>query len=152
MNLSEHFTKKEFEHSNTAKKNKIDNRISEGFIDNARRTCELAEIVRKVLTRPCKFNSGYRSLQLNKVILGSSNTSAHCFACAADIRMDKTEQEKIKDYFIQHKDAIEFDQLILYHKRRQRFVHIGVTKDPTNKGRKEILYAKKGGSYEYIKS
>lgn len=148
MNLSEHFTRKEFEHSNTAVDIGIDNRVPENYLGNAKRVCELAEIVRRILQRPLKVNSGYRSYFLNKELrkqgYKSSNTSAHCFGCAIDIACNKEEQEQIKEHFLKCEN-LEFDQVILYWKNGQNFVHLGVTKIINSLPRKQVLYKTKQG-------
>lgn len=157
MQLSKHFSLEEFIHSNTALKLGINNTLPEDLIDNAHRTAELFEIVRTILDRPCRINSGYRNPELNSLV-GGSKTSNHMKACACDIRMkdnpqqSRLEQEQIKNYFIINRDNIEFDQLILYWKNGQRFVHIGVSSDSNIKGRKMIGYKdpKNMSGYEWI--
>lgn len=145
MNLSKNLTLAEFIHSNTAISNNIDNSLPKEYFDNAKRTAILFELVRTILGRPLKINSGYRSPQLNTFLKGSK-TSSHMLGCACDCRMNNNnntsqrEQEIIKKYFLEHREEIEFDQLILYWKNRQRFVHIGVSKDSNTKGRKMIGY------------
>ncbi len=139
MNLSKNLTLQEFTYSNTANIKDIDNAIPSELLNNAKRTAELFEVVRSVLLRPCQLNSGYRSRVLNSAV-GGSSTSSHMQGCACDIRCAKDEQEKIRDFFQSNQQNIEFDQLILYWKYNQQFVHIGVSQDSNVKGRKMIGY------------
>ncbi len=157
MQLSKHLSLAEFIHSNTALKLGIDNTLPKDLINNAHRVAELFEVVRTIVDRPCRINSGYRNATLNSLV-GGSKTSNHMMGCACDIRMkddphqSRLEQEHIKNHFIMHRDGIEFDQLILYWKNGQRFVHIGVSPDPNIKGRKMIGYRnpKDSSGYEWI--
>ncbi len=135
----------------------INNTLPSHLINNAKRTAELFEIVRSVLGRPCHINSGYRNPNLNPLV-GGSTTSNHMIGCACDIRMNdnphpsRLEQEKLKDFFIANRDSIDFDQLILYWKNGQQFVHIGVSQDQNTHGRKMIGYRdpKSTSGYEWI--
>lgn len=155
MQLSKHLSLKEFTHSNTAVTKGIVNTIPEELFNNAKRTATLFEIVREVLDRPCSINSGYRNRILNSTVGGSANSS-HMYGCACDVRTNenlsksKIEQEFVKNHFIANRDKIEFDQLILYWKYGQRFLHIGVSQD--TKGRKMIGYrdTNADGGYDWI--
>ncbi len=157
MQLSKHLSLTEFTHSNTAVKLGINNALPSHLINNAKRTAELFEIVRSVLRRPCHINSGYRNTDLNPLV-GGSTTSNHLIGCACDIRMNdnphqsRLEQEQLKAFFISNRDSIDFDQLILYWKNGQRFVHIGVSQDSNTLGRKMIGYRdpKSTSGYEWI--
>jgi len=99
MNLSEHFTKEEFEYSDTAKAKGLSNKMNEAQIKEASHTCTyLLEPIRKLLNekyttyngkavkKVClNINSGFRGEDLNKAV-GGSSTSQHCKAQAADLQ------------------------------------------------------------------
>lgn len=84
MKLSPHFTREEFEFSQTAIRLGLDNTIPPDLMDNAKRTAETLEFIRAILgNRPITVSSGYRSPAVNKAI-GGSATSAHMLALACD--------------------------------------------------------------------
>lgn len=99
MNLSEHFTKEEFEYSDTAKAKGISNNMNEAQTKEAMHTCTyLLEPLRKLLNEKykqyngkevknicLKITSGFRGNLLNKAIGGASN-SQHCKAQATDLQ------------------------------------------------------------------
>lgn len=84
--LSEHFTLEELTFSETAIRNGISNTPSKELLDHALKyLIPGLEQIRKLLGFPIKINSGYRSIELNKIVPGSSNTSQHTKFEAADI-------------------------------------------------------------------
>jgi hypothetical protein len=84
MKLSQHFTRAEFEFSQTATRFGLDNSIPPELMENAKRTAETMELVRAALgNRPIRVSSGYRSHALNTAI-GGSEWSAHMKALACD--------------------------------------------------------------------
>lgn len=84
MKLSAHFTKEEFEFSQTATRLGIDNTIPQELMGNAKRTAETMEFVRSALgNRPIRVSSGYRGPILNKAI-GGALKSVHMQALACD--------------------------------------------------------------------
>lgn len=84
MNLSQHFTREEFEFSQTATRLGIDNTIPPELMNNAKRIAETMELVRSVLgDKVIRVSSGYRGLALNTAI-GGSNASTHMQALACD--------------------------------------------------------------------
>lgn len=89
--LSPHFSVAEFCHSDTAARLRIDNDLPAELLANARATAQMLERIRQHLTYlakrevPVLITSGYRCLTLNQRI-GSSSTSDHVKACAADIK------------------------------------------------------------------
>ena len=84
MNLSQHFTREEFEFSQTATRLGLDNTIPPELMDNAKRMAEMMEFIRAALgNRPVRISSGFRGAALNTAI-GGSKTSAHMKALACD--------------------------------------------------------------------
>lgn len=106
MKLSKHFTKAEFEHSNTAIQRSIPNEMNSGQELKAIDLCEnVLEPLREHLGHPIKLNCGYRSPAVNRAVGGAKN-SQHLFGEAADVDLH---DKKIFDWII---DNLEFDQAI----------------------------------------
>lgn len=84
MNLTEHFTRDEFEFSQNAIRLGIDNRIPDDLLGNAIMTCGFMEEIRALLGVPITITSGYRCPALNGSTPGSAKTSAHMSALACD--------------------------------------------------------------------
>ena len=135
MNLSKHVTKAEFENSDTATRHGINNEMSPSQIESAKLLCEnVFEPLRLYLNTPIKISSGFRSVQLNKMIKGSL-TSQHTKGEAMDIKIDAK-----GFYFI--KDKLEFDQLIweFGNDEQPSWVHVSYKKSGN---RKQVLKATK---------
>ena len=86
MRLSKNFTLTEFEKSQTAIRQGLDNSMPEEHLENAKALCE--NVLQKVRDHfgPVIINSGYRGEALNKAVGGSSK-SQHCKGQAADIEI-----------------------------------------------------------------
>ena len=135
MNLSKHVTLAEFENSPTATTHGINNKMNESQIASAKLLCEnVFEPLRLYLNIPIKISSGFRSVQLNKMIKGSL-TSQHTKGEAMDIKIDAK-----GFYFI--KDKLEFDQLIweFGNDEQPQWVHVSYKK---SRNRKQVLKATK---------
>lgn len=141
MNLSAHVTLAEFQDSPTATTHGINNKMNESQIASAKLLCEnVFEPLRLYLNTPIKISSGFRSLQLNKMIKGSS-TSQHTKGEAMDLQIGSK-----GFYFI--KDKLEFDQLIweFGNDENPQWVHVSYSK----RNRKQVLKAsKKNGKTIY---
>jgi zinc D-Ala-D-Ala carboxypeptidase len=142
MNLSKHVTLAEFENSPTATTHGINNKMNESQIASAKLLCEnVFEPLRLYLNIPIRISSGFRSVQLNKMIKGSL-TSQHTKGEAMDIKIDAK-----GFYFI--KDKLEFDQLIweFGNDEQPSWVHVSYKKSGN---RKQVLKAsKKNGKTIY---
>ena len=145
MNLSEHLTLQEFEHSETGKENNIQNNIPVELIENAKNTAKLFEVVRSILNRPCRINSGYRCKSLN-LLVGGSKTSDHMQGQACDISCSKKEQELVLKFFTDNKDKLEWNQLGLYWKFGQMFLHISYN---GRNNKKEFFYRVPTGYHKW---
>ena len=135
MNLSKHVTLAEFENSPTATTHGINNKMNESQIASAKLLCEnVFEPLRLYLNIPIRISSGFRSVQLNKMIKGSL-TSQHTKGEAMDIKIDAK-----GFYFI--KDKLEFDQLIweFGNDEKPQWVHVSYKK---SRNRKQVLKATK---------
>lgn len=141
MNLSAHVTLAEFQDSSTATTHGINNKMNESQIASAKLLCEnVFEPLRIYLNTPIKISSGFRSLQLNKMIKGSS-TSQHTKGEAMDLQIGSKGFNFIKD-------KLNFDQLIweFGNDENPSWVHVSFS----SKNRKQVLKAtKKNGKTIY---
>lgn len=91
MNLSRHFSLKEFTNSDTAARMGINNDLPIDLLEQARKTAEMMERIRAHLGKladkeiPIHITSGYRCLALNRAI-GSKDGSDHVKAAAVDFK------------------------------------------------------------------
>lgn len=141
MNLSKHVTLAEFQDSSTATTHGINNKMNESQIASAKLLCEnVFEPLRIYLNTPIKISSGFRSVQLNKMIKGSS-TSQHTKGEAMDLQIGSKGFHFIKD-------KLDFDQLIweFGNDENPSWVHVSYSKI----NRKQVLKAtKKNGKTIY---
>ena len=129
-----YFTLKELCASSVAEKNDIDNTPTEEAVENLIALVEeLMDPVREELDLPICVSSGYRSNELNKIVLGSK-TSAHlrgaaidCF-CADNERLLKILKNQV------------FDQIIIHN----GWLHVGYnSKSSGKKNRMQIIDKRK---------
>lgn len=141
MNLSAHVTLKEFTYSDTAVKHGINNEMNLTQLKSAEELCQnVFEPLRLYLNTPIKINSGFRSLQLNKLI--GSKTSQHAKGEAMDVNIGAKGFNFIKD-------KLDFDQLIweFGNDENPQWVHVSFKKLGN---RKQVLKAtKKNGKTIY---
>ena len=141
MNLSKHVTLKEFQASGLATLRNLNNEMSESQIASAKLLCEnVFEPLRLYLNTPIKISSGFRSVQLNKMI-GGSATSQHTKGEAMDLQINAKGFNFIKD-------KLEFDQLIweFGNDEQPSWVHVSFS----SRNRKQVLKAsKKNGKTIY---
>ena len=142
MNLSKHVTLEEFQNSPTATTHGINNQMNETQIASAKVLCEnVFEPLRIHLNTPIKISSGFRSVQLNKMIKGSL-TSQHTKGEAMDIKIGSVGFNFIKD-------KLDFDQLIweFGNDDQPQWVHVSYKK---GRNRKQVLKAtKQNGKTKY---
>lgn len=152
MKLSNHFTLKEVTKSETAVRKGIDNTPTEQVISQLKAICEnVMDPIRKHYDKPIRVTSGYRCVELNKSIGGSSR-SQHCARngdAAIDFEfydMDMDLEEVFK--WITTESKLVFDQCIaefLPH----GWIHISFSSDGGNRGK--ITRAEKiDGKTKYI--
>ena len=141
MNLSTHVTLKEFQGSVSATTHGINNQMSASQIESAKLLCEnVFEPLRTYLNTPIEISSGFRSVQLNKMI-GGSKTSQHTKGEAMDIKIGAKGFNYIKD-------NLNFDQLIweFGNDDNPQWVHVSFS----SRNRKQVLKAsKKNGKTIY---
>lgn len=141
MNLSAHVTLKEFQASGIAMLRGIKNEMSESQIASAKLLCEnVFEPLRLYLNTPIKISSGFRCLQVNRLI-GGSATSQHTKGEAMDLQINAKGFNFIKD-------KLMFDQLIweFGNDEQPSWVHVSFS----SRNRKQVLKAsKKNGKIIY---
>jgi hypothetical protein len=141
MNLSKHVTLAEFQDSATATTHGINNQMNESQIASAKLLCEnVFEPLRIHLNTPIAISSGFRSLQVNKMI-GGASTSQHTKGEAMDLQIGAKGFNFIKD-------KLDFDQLIweFGNDENPSWVHVSYS----SKNRKQVLKAtKKNGKTIY---
>ena len=83
--LTPHFKLREFTESATAKKHGIDNRPTPEVVENLKRLCQhTLEPLREKLGLPIIITSGFRTKELNDIIVHASRKSQHMEGRAAD--------------------------------------------------------------------
>jgi uncharacterized protein YcbK (DUF882 family) len=133
--ISKHITIDEATFSAKAVANKISNVPNEAQLEAMQLVAEkLFEPLRVWYNKPIKINSFFRSLEVNKLV-GGSSTSQHCKGEAIDISAgSKEENKKLFDYVCKN---LDFDQCI--NEYNFTWVHISYK----SKGnRKQILVIK----------
>lgn len=126
--LSEHFTLEELTYSRTAVENAIANeppvqeRASLHHLASS-----LLEPLRQAYKMPIAVLSGYRNSEVNRLV-GGVATSQHVKGEAADCYTPEG-PEKLLDVLM--KSGLEFDQAILY--RRRRFLHLSLKQSGNNR-------------------
>ena len=97
IQLSEHFTLKEFENSAVAQAHGIDNTVPVQYIPTLQQLCHtVLEPLREFAGVPIIISSGYRCNELN-VKVGGVYASQHTLGEAADIRLPRTPYTSWKD-------------------------------------------------------
>lgn len=108
MKLSKDFYLSEFEHSETAKKLGIENKIPKKYIPNIKLLVnKILQPSRDYMNVPITITSGFRTKELNDNLKGSSKTSDHMVGRAADLVC--SDNAKLFNYI---KNNLIFDQLI----------------------------------------
>lgn len=131
--LSENFTYKEFEESETADKLGIDNTIKRDLIRNNIKELvfHILQPLRDKFDVPIHINSGYRCLKLNTAI-GGVPSSQHVMGQAADIIVEGKKPIEVAKMIVEM--GLPYDQLGLYG----TFVHVSVS----SRQRNHIYYDK----------
>jgi hypothetical protein len=110
LNLSKNFTLKELTASQVAIRNCLDNTPDAKAIANLKTLVEtILQPLRDHYGRSVKVSSGYRSLELNRFVGGSTN-SDHCKGQAADIEISGISNGDLAKYIAEN---FKFTQVIL---------------------------------------
>lgn len=124
MNLSEHFTKEEFQHSDKADECGIVNEMDVAQMTAAIVLCEtVLEPLREHLDRPIHISSGFRCPKLNMRV-GGAATSQHTKGQAVDITVPGTAPQEVFDVI---KKNIPYDQVI---QENNEWVHVSYRENP----------------------
>ena len=136
--LSEHFSLEELTHTDHRE---FDNTPNDAELANLKRLAAFLEQVKTVLGgKPVMINSAFRSKKVNDAV-GSKDSSQHRIGCAADIRIPGMTPDEVVRAVIA--SGIEFDQVI---REFDRWTHISVPSNPTDKARKQALIIDKAGT------
>lgn len=126
--LSEHFTLEELTYSRTAVENGIANDPSPQEQVSLQYLAEnLLEPLRQFYKKPIAVLSGFRNKEVNRLV-GGVATSQHVKGEAADCYTPEG-PAKLLDLLM--KSGLEFDQAILY--RRRRFLHLSLKESGKNR-------------------
>ncbi len=144
MKISDHFRKKEFEKSGTAKRLRLDNTMKDTeLLMNV--TALAANVLEPLRAKwgPVSLSSGYRHPKLS-VALGSSENSQHCFAEAVDCEMFQSLGNRAVFEWVVNESGISWDQIILEHEEEDDvfggWIHIS-SKRCLSDNRKAVLRA-----------
>lgn len=120
MNLSPHFTLQELLHSDTALRHGIDNESPpEECVNNMKLLCEnVLEPLRAGIGRPIRITSGYRCLELNR-LLKSPDSSQHTKGQAADIVVSGMSFLRLAKFVVET-PGVDYDQVIY----EGRWIHV----------------------------
>jgi len=154
--LSEHFTLREFEQSETAKKYGIDNSVPSKYIPVLQQLCkEVLEPLRSFVGQPIIISSGYRCNQLN-IKVGGAYASQHTLGEAADIQLPltsytawddnkkHTDLETARKWFDWIETHCDFDQLIMETcNGKDYWIHVSCRRNRRANRHQVIRYLKK---------
>jgi len=122
MKLTDNFYLYEFLRSQTAARHGINMDPPIEVIDNLRRLCvDILQPIRDIIGLPVSVTSGYRPLELNQLI-GGSTTSAHMDGRAADFIINGLTPLEAAEHI--KAAALPYDQVI--HEFGQ-WVHVGIS-------------------------
>lgn len=140
MKLTDNFTLEEMIASDIADRKGLDNTPNATELANLMRTAALLEQVRKVINKPIKVTSGFRSKAVNDAV-GSKDTSQHRIGCAADIKVTGMSPREVIQACIDAK--LPFDQII---EEFNSWTHISVTDVPARPPRLQALTIDNAGT------
>lgn len=134
--ISSNFSYKEFEESDTARKNHIQNVITDTEVRDSVKALVLNVLqpLRDKWGGPLEINSGYRSPKLNKLV-GGASTSQHVKGEAADVRCT----DPVALARLAKRLNLPYDQMIVY----PSFVHFSHKLNGKQRG--QVLYSKTYG-------
>lgn len=154
--LTPHFKLREFTESATAKKHGIANVPPPEAVENLRRLCtHTLEPLREKLGLPIVITSGYRTKELNDIIVHASRKSQHMSGQAADFwvsgfKFQVSSPESHREFLtrafrlIITDPEVDFDKVIIY----PTFIHVSFVSPSAN--RHSIMEAKGDGKYKSL--
>ena len=121
MYIPKYFSFRELIYSHTADAYGIENVPTFEQIDNLNRLCRLVlDDARMKLNAPIRVNSGFRSVELNKIVGGVYN-SQHCKGLAADLSCNN--MELLFDILAKNENV---DQLLNEYNGKSRWIQISI--------------------------
>ena len=153
IQFTPHFELREFVVSQTARDHGLDNTPPAEAVENLRALCvHTLEPLREALGLPIVITSGYRTRELNRLLVCHSNKSQHMSGEAADFHVSwngpKEDAPSRRELFIKAfrqiitDDSIAFDQCIIY----PSFIHVSYVRSG-RKNRSKLTRAFANGSY-----
>ena len=124
---TKNFKISELERSDTAITYKIDNRIPDELLFNAKRLLEFLQDMRDQWGSGIIITSGFRCEILNRLIKGSK-TSAHLTCNAVDLYPTNGKYNEFKEFIINYLKDKNFDQCIQETSNggKTRWIHFGL--------------------------
>ena len=153
IQFTPHFELREFVVSQTARDHGLDNTPPAEAVENLRALCvHTLEPLREALGLPIVITSGYRTRELNRLLVCHSNKSQHMSGKAADFHVcwngPKEDAPSRRELLIKAfrqiitDDSIAFDQCIIY----PSFIHVSYVRSG-RKNRSKLTRAFANGSY-----
>ena len=156
LQLSEHFSLREFEKSATATACGINNSVPPQYVPVLQQLCkEILEPLRSYVGKPIIISSGYRCNQLN-VKVGGAYASQHTLGEAADIQLPltsytawddnkrHTDLETARKWFDWIENHCDFDQLIMETSNgKDYWIHVSCRRNRRANRHQVIRYLKK---------
>ena len=126
----------------------VENQPTNDVIQHLVELSNTLDSIRALYGKPINVTSGYRSIKLNKLVGGASN-SVHCIGYAADTKSD--DMPNYQACVLDWAKNNNFDQIIIEypHNHVGSWIHIGIK---NNKGeqRKQLVYTNDGKKYPSI--
>tara|TARA_R100000742_G_C4261024_1_gene78804 strand:- start:98 stop:589 length:492 start_codon:yes stop_codon:yes gene_type:complete len=143
----------EFYASKTARLNKIDNTPKEqATLENLDILADKAQEMRDLIKKPIIVTSGYRSLELNRLLPGSASDSYHMYGLAFDFIVPSMSPIKVCKFF---KDKINCDRMIASYswnrneKRYTQWVHLQINNQSSQDNNYFLLERIKNGEKQF---
>lgn len=141
VKLSKYFSFTEMTRSEAAARKGFDNTPPPEAIANLTALCvNVLDPLREAIGRPVRVNSGFRGIQANRAV-GGSSSSQHTKGEAADVEVDGFDNKKLAQAIVDLK--LRFDQLILEFyvdgDPNSGWVHVSHKRDGMQRG--EVLRA-----------
>lgn len=150
MKLSDNFSLEEMFKSQQAIRLGINNYPDKATINNLTNLCKgVLQPLREQLGRSVSVSSGYRSVELNNAI-GGSSTSDHCKGFAADIEVPGMDNKELYNFIAKN---FKFTQLILefYEEGIPDSGWVHISYNPDNLKCEKLIAIKRNGKTFYLK-
>tara|TARA_R100001198_G_scaffold95750_2_gene82788 strand:+ start:659 stop:1150 length:492 start_codon:yes stop_codon:yes gene_type:complete len=145
----------EFYGSRTARLHKIENTPNEqATLENLDILADKAQEMRDLIEKPIHITSGYRSLELNRMLIGSSSDSYHMYGLAFDFVIGGMTPVEICKFFI---NKIRCDKMIasyLWDRKNRcykKWVHVQINNQAKEDNNYFLLERIKNGQKQFKK-